>query len=662
MIIFLREKFIAQLFMWVIAIVFLVGTVFLYSNTRGGGEDPEGEVVLKINNTEVKRGTFENAVADAMESQRRNQRFGGTPNKEQIQKDIIERWVNQSIFGSLNIGDAEVKRYIQSETSRVEQYNQYQQFGAADIYTANVRQQLSTRAIQDGIHVLELVTDTEVEQAYQLEADKVKVKFIEFKYDDYLSTVEVDDAEVKTYFEKNRDSYKLEEQVNVKFIRVNPAALVSDEEIQDYYDENQREFTTLEAVKARHILKKFPDNATDEQKAEVKVAAEELLKTVNAELAAGADFAELAKKHSEGPSAPQGGALRGSNPKLPPGDYFTRGEMVKPFEEAAFDTLKPGGVSGLVETQFGYHIIKLEEKKAPEIQAFADVQYEIRQKLVQVSGVDKAKEVASDLLYEIEIDGYDAALALQRYKDLSLIVLETGLFSRDVSTIPKIGAAWGYQGLIEEFFDLEVNVIKVVEMKRSGRQEGVEAFLVATVLEKKPAAIPPFEAIKAEVIEGAKTGKIDGLRKEKAKERAFTDAQNLFNQRADSPSLDALIEKYKAPEGLAADRLSVQESNLFSLSPTSDYIAGIGNSAETMFAAFQMTVNDIDGPFKGSNAVYIIQLVERQEPDVETFQTDPAEKARHQQTLIQAKKRQALDNWLAARKESSELWIHPDFR
>ena len=662
MIIFLREKFIAQLFMWVIAIVFLVGTVFLYSNTRGGGEDPEGEVVLKINNTEVKRGTFENAVADAMESQRRNQRFGGAPNKEQIQKDIIERWVNQSIFGSLNIGDAEVKRYIQSEASRVEQYNQYQQFGAADLYTANVRQQLSTLAIQDGIQALELITDTEVEQAYQLEADKAKVKFIEFKYDDYLSTVEVEDAEVKAYFEKHRDSYKVDEQVNVKFIRVNPAALVSDEEIKDYYDENQREFTTLEAVKARHILKEFPDNATDEQKAEVKVAAEELLKTINAELDAGADFAELAKKHSEGPSAPQGGALRGSNPKLPPGDYFARGEMVKPFEEAAFDTLKPGGVSGLVETPFGYHIIKLEEKKAPELQAFTDVQYEIRQKLVQVSGVDKAKEVASDLLYEIEIEGYDAALALERYKDLSLVVLETGRFSRDVSTIPKIGAAWGYQGLLEEFFDLEVNVIKVVEMKRSGRQEAVEAFLVATVLEKKPAAIPPFEAIKAEVIEGAKTGKIDGLRKEKAKERAFADAQDLFNQRADSTSLDALLEKYKAPEGLAADRLSVQESNLFSLSPTSDYIAGMGNSAETMFAAFQMTVNDIDGPFKGSNAVYIIQLVERQEPDVETFQTDPAEKARHQQTLIQAKKRQALSNWLAARKEASELWIHPDFR
>ena len=86
MIIFLREKFIAQLFMWVIAIVFLVGTVFLYSNTRGGGGDSEGEVVLRVNNTEIKRGTFERAVADAMESQRRNQRFAVEPDKERNPK------------------------------------------------------------------------------------------------------------------------------------------------------------------------------------------------------------------------------------------------------------------------------------------------------------------------------------------------------------------------------------------------------------------------------------------------------------------------------------------------------------------------------------------------------------------------------------------------
>ena len=659
MIIFLREKFIAQLFMWVIAIVFLVGTVFLYSNTRGGDGNPEGEVVLKINNAEVKRGEFESAVANAMESQRRNQRFGGAPNREQVQKNVIDRWVQQTILGSVDIGDAEVKNYIRSDADRVKQYNLYQQWGVADLYTENVRLELSTDALRNSVQALELVTDAEAERAYQLEADKAKIKFVEFKYNDYTSIIEVDDAEAEAYFEKNRDNYKTGEQVNVKFIKVNPADLVTDEEVEAYYEENQTEFTTPEAVKARHILKKFPDNATDEQKAETKTAAEALLETVNAELAAGADFAELAKKHSEGPSAAQGGALRGNNPKLPPGDYFARGDMVKPFEEAAFDTLKPGEVSGLVETSYGYHIIKLEEKKAPEIQPFASAQYEIQQKLVQVSGVDKAKKVAEDLLFDIEIRDYDEALALEEYKQLSLTALETGLFSRDAPTIPQIGATWGYQGLVDELFDMEVNVIKVIEAKRRTGQE-VDAYFVATVLDKKPAAIPPFEEIKTGVIEG--TSRVDGVKKEKAKEHAFADAQSLLNQREDATSLDALLEKYKAPEGLAADRLVVQESNPFSLSPTSDYIAGVGNSAEVMFAAFQMKVNDIAGPFRGNNGVYIIQLVEREEPDVEAFRTDPAEKARHRQALIQAKKREAYLNWFAARKEASELWIHQDYR
>lgn len=653
MIIFLREKFIAQLFMWVIAIVFLVGTVFLYSNTQGGGEDPEGEVVLKINNTEFKRGAFENAVANAMENERRRQRFGGAPDKKQTEKNIIDRLVQRTILGSVNIGDAEVKNYIRSDASRVEQYNLYQQWGVAEVYTEDIRLQLSTDALRNSIQALELVTDVEAERAYQLEADKAKIKFIEFKYNDYTSSVEVDDAEAKAYFEQNRDNYKAEEQVNVKFIKVNPADLVTSGEVEAYYNENQKEFTTPEAVKARHILKKFPDNATDEQKAETKTAAEDLLKTVNAELAAGAEFAELAEKHSEGPSSAQGGALRGRNPNLPAGDYFARGDMVKPFEAAAFDTLNPGEVSELVETSYGYHIIKLEEKKAPEIRPFTDAQYEIQQKLVQVSGVDKAKKIAEDLLFDIEIRDYDQALALEAYQQLSLAALETGFFSRDTTNIPQIGATWGYQGLLEKLFDMEVNVIEVVEAKKRTGQE-VEAYFVATVLDKKPAAIPPFEEIK--------TGVIAEVKNEKAKERAFADAQNLLNQREDAAALDALLEKYKAPEGLAADRLSVQESNPFSLSPTSDYIAGVGNSAETMFAAFQMKVDDIAGPFKGSNSVYIIQLVEREEPDVEAFRTDPAEKARHRQALIQAKKREAYLNWFAARKEASELWIHQDYR
>ena len=185
--------------------------------------------------------------------------------------------------------------------------------------------------------------------------------------------------------------------------------------------------------------------------------------------------------------------------------------MVKAFEEACFDTLNPGEVSDLVETPYGYHIITLEEKKPPETKPFDQVQYDIQQKTGENRGTEEARELATDLLYEVEITDYDTALTLDAYKEKALKAQETGLFSSDATTIPNIGPIWSYRGLTEALFDTEVGVIKVVEGKKSNGD--IEAFFIATVLEKKPAAIPPFTEIKATVIED--------VRKKKAKERAW---------------------------------------------------------------------------------------------------------------------------------------------
>ena len=114
------------------------------------------------------------------------------------------------------------------------------------------------------------------------------------------------------------DDYKVEEQVNVKYIKVNPADLVSSEEVETYYKENQKEFTTPEAVKTRHILKKFPDNATDEQKAETKTAAEALLENRQRRTRLPVPISLNWRRNiRRGPSAAQGGALRGQKSKTP---------------------------------------------------------------------------------------------------------------------------------------------------------------------------------------------------------------------------------------------------------------------------------------------------------------------------------------------------------
>ncbi|MDE0635826.1 MAG: peptidylprolyl isomerase [Candidatus Poribacteria bacterium] len=656
MIIFLREKFIAQLFMWVIAVVFVIGSIMLYSGSSGGrGDGTEAEVVLKIDALEVvTRGDFDRMVSDRMRQQQ-NQRFGNTPDQKQTEKDIIDDLIKRAIEGSARISDAEIERYIRSDINRVQLYNQIGA-GVANWY----KFQLSATALRDNVQNLELVTDTEAEQAYQLEADKAKIKFIEFRDSDYVSTVNVDDVEAGTFFQENQNDYKTEEQVKIKFIRINPADFVSTSDVETYYTENQSEFTTQEFVKARHILKKFPDpnNVTDEQKAETEAAAEKLLKTVKDELAAGASFADLAKTHSEGPSAADGGALGSSIPHLPPGKYFGRGQMVKPFEEACFDILKPGEVSDLVETRFGYHIIQLEEKHAPTLKPFLEVESGIRTKLVQINGVDNAKEIADNLLFDIEVEDYETAIGLDRYKELSLTVWETDFFSKDDSQIPNVGSPVNYRGFTEEVFDMEIGVTKTIETKGFGGN--VTAYFVATVLGKKPAAIPEFADVKDDVI--------NDLRKKKAKESALADAQNLLNQRTDGESLDGLIKRYKAPEGATIDQKPVQESGLFNRTPGRHYVSGMGNSKEVMFAAFKMSVGDVGGPFRGTESitgdvsVYLIELVERVEPDVELFRTDPVQKAQRYQTLLQDKKVEAYDNWFAARKKAANVWIHEDYR
>ena len=142
---------------------------------------------------------------------------------------------------------------------------------------------------------------------------------------------------------------------------------VSDEEVQGFYDENPEQFTEPEQVQASHILAMVESDASQEEKDAARKKIGDILTQVNA----GEDFAELAKEHSDCPSKEQGGDL----------GFFARGQMVQPFEEAAF-AMNEGEISEIVETQFGYHIIKVTGKKPENKMLFEDVQEQIKQSLL----------------------------------------------------------------------------------------------------------------------------------------------------------------------------------------------------------------------------------------------------------------------------------------
>ena len=656
MIIFLREKFIAQIMIFAITIIFGIGTLLLFDQVGNpfGGSGGNDEVVLKIGRTKVYRTEFEQRVSNQINRQQQQNEGFRPVDKEQVEQDVIEGLVQQHILlAAAQISDAEIKRYIRSDSDQVSNYNFYHRRGLSELYLQDFRLRMSSDVLRNGIQGLELVTDAEVEKEYRRENDKAKFKFIQFQNHEYNSITTVEDAEAQTYFEENREKYKVDDQVNLKFVKIDPRNFVSDDMVQAYYNEyKEKEFKTPEVVKARHILKRVPNDATDEQKAEVKAKAEELLKQVKDEVANGTEFAELAKTHSEDGSAAQGGALRGRHPKLPPGDYFARGLMVPPFEKACFDELKPGEISELVETQFGYHIIKLEEKKPEDLQPFDLVKADINNRLVEIEGTVKARTVADDLLFDVEIYGYEEAIKSEQYKDLSLIVKDTGLFPQDENDIPKIGSKREYRGLIDRVFEMNVGEIDVVDAKKANGQ--TKAYFVVMVLEKKIRAIPTFEEVKDTVIED--------LKQEKAKQMSFENAQELLSKREGDESLETLAEKYTAVEGILTTEQKVQESKLFALSPLNPYIAGMDSSQDAMFAAFNMALNEVKGPFRGEYGAYIVQLVERQEPDIERFESDPADKNRIRRSLLQSKQSDLYNSWIAGLKEQTPQWVHPDYR
>lgn len=246
-------------------------------------------------------------------------------------------------------------------------------------YLPNVRAQM----IQEMINS-ELLWQTSKKEGIEIKKEDVqkeldKIKAEPEQFQQILSTMRLNEDQLKEKLATNMAVKALLEN------KVFTGIEVSDEEAKTFYDSNPAYFKRPEQVRARHILKKVDENATEKQKAEARKA----LEGIKARIVAGEDFAELAKKESDGPSKEVGGDL----------GYFAKGKMVQPFAEAAFG-LKPNEISDIVETRFGYHIIKvLDHRDAADV-PFA----ETKQRIVQNLKNEKMKEKLNNYLAELRKD------------------------------------------------------------------------------------------------------------------------------------------------------------------------------------------------------------------------------------------------------------------
>ena len=288
------------------------------------------------------------------------------PDSQEMKALVLNQLINKQLLNDelkhakYAISDTQLATYITGmpEFQKEGKFSQeqYDQLLAQNQYTPkkfeeSMRADLLAQQAQDGIAKLGFVTNARAEQAFKLTNQQRVVTVAEIKTKDFVNQVKVDPVQVKAYYEQHKAKLMNPEQVKIEFLLMSATNLitgvsVSDAEVRKFYDENADKFSANEQRSASHILIGFGVNPTPEKKLEAKAKTEGILAEIKKNPKS---FEALAAKHSQD----EGSAVKG-------GDLgsFGRGAMVKPFEDAAF-SMKVNEVSDLVESEFGYHIIKV---------------------------------------------------------------------------------------------------------------------------------------------------------------------------------------------------------------------------------------------------------------------------------------------------------------
>lgn len=264
-------------------------------------------------------------------------------------------------------------------------------------FADRLRQGLTTRQVLLGIEGTAFGPATPAAQALDALFQRRDMQVARFETKDFAAKVNPSDAELETYYNDaaNATQFQAPEQAAIEYVQLDLDAIkagitVSDAELRKFYADNEARYSTPEERRASHILIKADKSAPAAEREKAKAKAESLLAEIKK---SPASFAELAKKNSQDPgSAANGGDL----------DFFGRGAMVKPFEDAAF-TLKPGELSGIVESDFGYHIIKVTAARGGEKRTFDAVKGDIESELKKQQAQKKyaeAAEVFTNTVYE----------------------------------------------------------------------------------------------------------------------------------------------------------------------------------------------------------------------------------------------------------------------
>ncbi len=461
------------------------------------------------------------------------------------------------------------------------------------------------------------VSEAELKEAYAREYGKIKFRFLTLTPPFFESDInaQILEEEIEKYYQENKELFRKPEQIQVSYLLVESKPFedqvtITEEAVTQYYNAHKEDYRREERVRARHILIKVDPAAKPEEEEQAKARAEEILRQVKAE---GADFAQIAKEVSEDPSSAQQGGDLG---------YFGRGAMVKPFEEMAF-TLQPGEISPLVRTNFGYHIIRVEDKQEAGYQPLEEIKMLLTEQLKREE-VDKlVRTRAEALLEEIKAQGGNLEAVGQKE---GITIFTTPFFARTERQLPGIMNASLF---VKTAFALQEDEVS------TPLKLGRDYYLLKIVARKAP-HVPEFAEIQEEV--RAK------LIAEKSNKAAAEKAEALDKDLTKGASLQDIAQSLD---------LKVQETGFLT---RRDPIPEIGRNPTLLDTVFQMKKGE-SKVIPSGDKYYIVQIDDQQLFDEEDYTKKRPEL---EQRLQAMKETLVFQAWLERLRKQAEISINEE--
>jgi len=603
-------------------LVLLIAVVFVFWGV-GSNLNHNRNSIAVVNGREIPIQEYQRAYDRAVERYR--QQFGGQVPANffetiNLKGQVVGQLVQAELLrqGAEAMGLAVSKEAIQRA---VEKMQAFQKDGHFDLdrykqvlsrnhltptsFEAGLRNDLLTRMTVQNIESFALVPDDELQQwlAYRGEELRLAVKVINAR--DFEDKVQINEPELAAWFEKNKKKYTTEPKIRLKYLFFDSAVLGkgksnSDEELKARYEAQKERYQVPEQRHARHILIKVAKDADAKTVAEKEKQAREIL----AKAKSGADFAELAREYSEGPSASNGGDL----------GFFARDRMVRPFADAVFG-MNRGEVTGPIRTQFGFHIIKLEDIRPATTRTFAEVKEELRKEMEREEGRALAFKAASEA-YE----GIMRAGSLETYsKEKGIELKETDYFSRSK---PPAGIVSDPDFLKEAFNLSKGELSSIVELDKG--------YAILFVDDIKPPVVPPLAEVRDRVIRDYKREKAISLAREAA-EKELAEARKKGELIGDKlKKTEYLKRQGPVPAGIPSPVVK----DAFALAPAEKFP---------------------EKPLQIGDFFYLYQVLERR-PGAESADEKMKQQLREQ--LLAAEKARLLSDWLRELQEKAEIWTN----